>query len=179
MKEADFCLVSEKDAFLPQSPSQAKPTRKETRHWIPSRSRHVIISPEMLNDQADLNSPYNPNPFNDPELSKVITDANFVISKDNRNDTNGPHRAVKKRKTLWAKVRLHILSRGYVPFTLRLISWIFAIIALFLAAFITRFSVLGGEDTRPSTVMAFVVNAIAIFYLPWVARVPFILVFWG
>lgn len=164
-------LVSEEDAFLPQSPKEAKATFKETRHWIPSHSRHVIITPEMLNDQLDLESPYNPNPLDDPELAQVIADTNFVIQKENRLDTIGTHRAVKKRKTLWAKVRLHILGRGYVPFTLRLVSWIFAIIALFLAAFITRFSVRGGEATRPSTVMAFVVNAIAIFYLPWVARV--------
>ena len=164
-------LVSEKDVFLPQSPNQAKHTNKETRQWIPSRSRRFIISPEMLNEQLDLNSPYNPNPFNDPELAKVITNTDFTIRKENRHDTSWTRRAIVKRRPFLTKVKIHILSRGYVPFTLRLISWIFSIIALFLAGFITRFSVRGNEETRPSTVMAFVVNGIAIFYLPWVARV--------
>jgi hypothetical protein len=156
---------TENDSFLPKSPPQSKPSQKETRHWIPSRSRHVIISPEMLNDQLDLNSPYDPNPFNDPNLEKVLTIPN------QKPDVNGARHRVQKRRTRWTKIQATILNRGYVPLVLRLISWIFSIAALFLAGFITRESVVGGVETRPSTVMAFVANGIAIFYLPLIAKV--------
>lgn len=54
---------------------------------------------------------------------------------------------------------------------LRLISLLFAIAALIIAGFITRYSVMGGVETRPSTVMAVVVNGVSVFYLPMVARV--------
>jgi hypothetical protein len=163
-------LDSEKDSFLPKSPPQSKPSTKETRHWIPSTSHHVIITPEMLNEQSNLESPYDPNPFNDPELEHVLNPSDFVIRKE-RHDTNGTMRSVTKRKTRWTKMQAIILNRGYVPFALRLISWIFSIVALFLAGFITRFSVRDRVATRPSTVMAFVVNGVAIFYLPLVAKV--------
>jgi hypothetical protein len=88
-----------------------------------------------------------------------------------RPDANGKRRSVQRRRTRWTKIQATILNRGYVPLVLRLISLIFSIAALFLAAFITKFSVLGGVGTRPSTFMAFVVNGIAIFYLPLVAKV--------
>jgi hypothetical protein len=88
-----------------------------------------------------------------------------------RSDANGKRRSVQRRRARWTKFQTTVLNRGYVPLVLRLISLIFSIAALFLAAFITKFSVVGGVGTRPSTVMAFVVNGIAIFYLPLVARV--------
>ena len=159
---ADNHLDTENDLFLPKSPPRSKPSEKETRHWIPSTSRHVIISPEMLDDQLDLNSPYDPNPFNHPDLENVL--AIRKPKADNRY-------RVQKRRSNWTKVKATVLHRGYVPLMLRLISWIFSIAALFLAAFITRESVVGGVETRPSTVMAFVANGIAIFYLPWIAKV--------
>ena len=124
----------------------------------------------MLNDQLDLNSPYNPNPFNDPDLEKVLSSPDYAIRKQ-RSGVGGNRLALQKRRTRWTKFQATVLNRGYVPLVLRLISWIFAIAALFLAGFITRNSVVGGVETRPSTVMAFVVNGIAIFYLPLIAKV--------
>src|SRR5208282_4585806 len=114
----------------------SRPSQKETRHWIPSKSRHVIISPKMLNDQLDLDSPYNPNPFNDPDLEKVLSSPDYGIRKQ-RPSVNGNRDTIQKRKTRWTKFQATILNRGYVPLMLRLISWIFSIAALFLAGFIT------------------------------------------
>lgn len=124
----------------------------------------------MLNEQSDLDGPYNPNPRNDPDIEKVIKSPELNLVKE-RPKVNGTKHSIVKRKSRRTKFQATILNRGYVPFVLRLISWIFSIAALFLAAFITRFSVLGGIGTRPSTFMAFVVNGIALFYLPWVAKV--------
>jgi hypothetical protein len=149
--------------------------QKETRHWIPSPSRHIIISTEMLNEQTDLNGPYNPNPFNDPDLENGIASNGHVTRKE-RHDTNRVLRPAQKRKSRLAKVQTIVLNRGSVPLVLRFISWIFSIAALVLAGLITRDSVRGGVETRPSTVMAFVVNGIAIFYLPWVAKAWILLI---
>ena len=124
----------------------------------------------MLNEQLDLNSPYNPNLFNGPGLEKALSSPDYVFHKQ-RPDVNDSRITVQKRRTRWTKVRATVLNRGYVPLVLRLISWIFSIAALCLAGFITRHSILGGVETRPSTVMAFVVNGIAIFYLPFIAKV--------
>jgi hypothetical protein len=120
----------------------------------------------MLNIQQDLDSPYNPNPYNNPDLENPGTSDGSQL-----NDEALALRGVPKKKTRWTKFKLTVLNRGYVPLVLRLISFFFSLAALFIAGFITRFSVLGGVETRPSTVMAFVVNAIALFYLPWVAKV--------
>jgi len=124
----------------------------------------------MLHEQCDLDSPYDPNPSHDPDVEKEIKSPDFMFVK-NRPDAIGKRHSVQRRRTRWTKFQATILNRGYVPLVLRLISWIFSIAALFLAAFITKFSVLGGVGTRPSTVMAFVVNGIALFYLPFVAKV--------
>ena len=124
----------------------------------------------MLNEQLDLDSPYDPNPYNDPDMERVINSEDPMFMNE-RQDATGIRYSIQRRKSKWTKFRATILNRGYVPLVLRLISWIFSIAALFLAGFITRFSILGGVETRPSTVMAFVVNGIAIFYLPWVAKV--------
>jgi hypothetical protein len=158
--------ASEKEAFLPKSPPLSRPTTKETRHWIPSTSRHVFITPQMLNEQQDLDSPYNPNPFGDmdPEKSGAVPETDDLV--DALSVLRG-----SKRLTKMAKFQREILNRGYVPLVLRFISLFFAIIALFLCGFITKFSILGGIQTRPSTAMAFAVNAICLAYLPWVAKV--------
>jgi hypothetical protein len=162
---------SEKDHFLPKSPAQLKSSQKETRHWTPSKTRHVIISPQMLNEQLDLDSPYNPNPFeHDPETEKALRSHETLLRKSTQG-ADGLVVTVTKRKTRWTKFQQTVLNRGYVPLVLRLVSLIFAIAALIIAAFITRYSVMGGVETRPSTVMAFAVNGICIFYLPWVAKV--------
>ena len=124
----------------------------------------------MLNEQLDLDSPYDPNPYNDPDMERVINSEDPMFINEGQ-DATGIRYSIQRRKSKWTKFRATILNRGYVPLVLRLISWIFSIAALFLAGFITRFSILGGVETRPSTVMAFVVNGIAIFYLPWVAKV--------
>jgi hypothetical protein len=124
----------------------------------------------MLNEQLDLDSPYDANPYNDPDMERVINSEDPMLVKE-RPDETGNRCSIQRRKSRWTKFQATILNRGYVPLVLRLISWIFSIAALFLAGFITRFSILAGVETRPSTVMAFVVNGIAIFYLPWVAKV--------
>ena len=125
----------------------------------------------MLNQQLDLDSPYNPSPFlHDPEIEKGRQSRDTLIRKS----TQGPNGTVvtmTKRKTRWTKFQQTVLNRGYVPLMLRMISLIFAIAALIIAGFITRYSVMGGVGTRPSTVMAFVVNGVSVFYLPMVARV--------
>jgi hypothetical protein len=123
----------------------------------------------MLNDQIDLDSPYNPNPLNNPDL-EARGSGNSTIKKE-IHDVNGIKRTTKKRKTWLTRMEASVLNRGYVPLVLRLISYLFSVIALFLAGFITRFSIMGGVATRPSTVMAMVVNAVALFYIPWVAKV--------
>lgn len=122
------------------------------------------MSAGILNEQQDLDSPYNPNPHHIPDLEST------GIYEDPEGN-HGEIVHVGRRKTLWKRIKHTILNRGYVPLVLRLISFLFSVAALFIAAFITRFSVLGGIDTRPSTGMAFVVNGIALFYLPWVAKV--------
>ena len=162
--------ASEREAFLPKTPTQSKSPMKETRHWLPSTSRHVVITPEMLNQQLDLDSPYNPNPFKtqDPEKGEDVPETNDLA------DTDGVIRG-SKRLTRMAKFQKQILNRGYIPLALRFISLFFAIVALFLCSWITKFSVRGGIQMRPSTVMAFAVNAISLVYLPWIARVSFIL----
>lgn len=162
---------SEKDHFLPKSPAQLKTSQKETRHWTPSKTRHVIISPEMLNEQLDLDSPYNPSPFeHDPDLEKALKSHETFVRKSTQ-DANGVVVTVTKRKTRWTKFQQTVLNRGYVPLVLRLISLVFAIAALTIAVFITKYSTMGGVETRPSTVMAFLVNGVCLFYLPWVAKV--------
>lgn len=164
---------TEKDHFfLPQSPVHLKSSQKETRHWTPSKTRHVIISPTMLNQQLDLDSPYNPSPFlHDPEIENARSESHDTLIRKSTQGPNGTVVTVTKRKTHWIKFQQTILNRGYVPLVLRLISLIFAIAALVIAGFITRYSVMGGVETRPSTVMAFVVNVVSVFYLPMVARV--------
>jgi hypothetical protein len=126
----------------------------------------------MLNEQLDLDSPYNPNPFNDPNLEKA-TNAQDHEARKEKYEANGRLRPITKakRKTILLRIQTTILNRGYVPLVLRLISWIFSIAAIFLAGFITKYSILAGIETRPSTVMAFVVNTIALFYLPLIAKV--------
>ena len=170
-EEGGLSVVTENDHFLPKSPPLSKSTHKETRHWTPSKTRHVIISPEMLNEQLDLDSPYDPNPFeHDPEIEKARKSHDTLVRKSTQG-ANGLTVTLTKKKTRWTKFQQTVLNRGYVPLVLRLISLIFAIAALIIAAFITRYSVMGGVNTRPSTVMAFAVNGICMFYLPWVARV--------
>ena len=126
----------------------------------------------MLREQSDLDSPYNPNLCdNNAEVDGKEMDRRLLSSKDGTATAGTIGTPMGRRKTTLAKIRYSILNRGYIPLVLRLISLIFSIVAVMLAAFITRNSVEGGIRTRPSTVMAFVVNAIAIFYLPWAARV--------
>lgn len=168
-----FCVDSEKESFLPKSPQHSHPTLRDVRHWIPSRNRHVVITPEMLRQQSNLDDPYNPNPFdNDANADENGVDGELLSSKDRRG-TGGTiaSQTAGRRKTAWAKIRYSILNRGYIPLVLRFVSLIFSILAVILAVFITRTSVVGGVATRPSTVMAFVVNGISVFYLPWAARV--------
>src|SRR5271156_675456 len=157
-------LDNEKDSFLPGSPAPSKPSTKETRHWTLSTTRHVIITPEMLNQQQNLDDPYDPNPFNDPDLEK----SNDPIRRDSPAILRSSHR---RKQKFFTKIRLIILNKGYVPLVLRLISFIFSFAALIIAGYITRTSVRTGVQTRPSTVLAFVVNASALFYLPYVAKV--------
>jgi len=123
----------------------------------------------MLNEQSNLNGPFDPNPFHDPELENIVNAAEYDIHHEH--DANGILRKVPRRKSYLSKFKVTILNRGYVPLVLRFISWFFAFAALFLCGFITRYSMIGGVETRPSTVMAFVVNGVAVFYLPWVAKV--------
>src|SRR5579859_1457642 len=146
---------NETTSFLPQQPQQARSSRKETRHWTPSTKKHIIISPDELNEQIDLDSPYEPNPFSDPNLEK----GHAANGKGGhaRHDTIASL-VPSKRKTLLDKFQFMILNRGFVPLVLRFISLIFSIAALFLAGFITKFSMLAQVQTRPSTVMAFAVN---------------------
>ena len=118
----------------------------------------------MLNQQQNLDDPYDPNPFNDPDLEKT----DDPIRRDSPAVLRSSHR--RKQKFL-TKMTLIILNKGYVPLILRLISFIFSLAALILAGYITRTSVRTGVQTRPSTVLAFVVNASALFYLPYVAKV--------
>lgn len=160
---------SEKDSFIPKSPKQSKRNQKETRYWVPSSTRHVIISPDMLNNQTDLDTPYNPNPFGKLDLEARHSKDSPV--RKEIHDANGLTRIIQKRKTRLTKMEATVLNRGYVPLMLRLISYIFSVVAIILAGLITRFSVRGGVETRPSTVMAFIVNAVALFYIPWVAKV--------
>jgi hypothetical protein len=121
----------------------------------------------MLREQSNLEGPWNPNPFDEANDAEKGIDDGLPGSKE-RKTTVG---ILTPKKTALQKVRYSILNRGYIPLVLRFISLIFSILAVILAAFITRNSVEGGVETRPSTVMAFVVNGIAIFYLPWAARV--------
>ena len=169
------CADSDKDEFLPKSPTSpphSHPALRDVRHWIPSTSRHVVITPEMLREQSDLATPYNPNPFdNNADVNERKMDGDRLSSKDGKATARTIGTPVGRRRTTLAKIRHSILNRGYIPLVLRLISLIFSILAVMLAAFITRNSLEGGVETRPSTVMAFVVNGIAIFYLPWAARV--------
>jgi len=118
----------------------------------------------MLNKQGDLDGPYNPNPFRSPDLE------NGEDPDGLSGDDHGPPLNLPKRKTRWVKFKLTVLNRGYVPLVLRFISFIFSVAALFIAAYITRFSARADVGTRPSTVMAFVVNGCALVYLPWVAK---------
>jgi len=171
----DVCADSEDDEFLPKSPTSppnSHPALRDVRHWIPSTNRHVVITPEMLREQSDLESPYNPNPFdNNADVDRKGMDRGLLSSKDGTAMAGTIGTSMGRRKSTLAKIRYSILNRGYIPLVLRLISLIFSIVAVILAALITRNSVQGGIRTRPSTIMAFVVNAIAIFYLPWAARV--------
>lgn len=162
-------IDSEKDSFIPKPPEQSKPSQKETRHWVPSSKRHVIISPDMLNNQTDLDTPYNPNPFGNSDL-EARKSKDSAVRKEIL-DANGVTRTIQKRKTRLTKIEATVLNRGYVPLVLRLISYIFSVLAIILAGLITRFSVRSGVETRPSTVMAMIVNAVALFYIPWVAKV--------
>src|ERR1700686_567728 len=117
---------SENPAFLPKAPPKSMPSGKQTR-WAPASTRHVIVSPEALNKQSDLDSPYNPNPFNIPDLEST------GIYEEVEGAEGEPSQL--KRKTLWKRIKLTVLNRGYVPLVLRLISFIFSIAALLLAAF--------------------------------------------
>jgi hypothetical protein len=166
-----FCVDSEKGSHPPTPPPPSKQALRDVRHWIPSTTRHVIITPEMLREQSDLDGPYNPNPFDDDPNADEEGPDGELLSPTDRNVATGASRSSARRRSTWAKVRHSVLNRGYVPLVLRLVSLIFAILAVMLAAFITRNSVKGGVETRPSTIMAFFVNAVAIFYLPWAARV--------
>jgi hypothetical protein len=124
----------------------------------------------MLREQSNLDGPWNPNPFDEANDAEKGGDDGLPGSRE-RKTTVGSLGILAPKKTTWQKVRYTILNRGYIPLVLRFISLIFSILAVILAAFITRNSVEGGVETRPSTVMAFVVNIIAVFYLPWAARV--------
>jgi hypothetical protein len=163
-------IVVSQDAFLPKILPHSKSALREMRHWIPSTHHHVLITPEMLREQSNLEGPWNPNPFDEANDEEKGIDNGVPGSKE-RKTTVGTLGILAPKKTAWQKVRYSILNRGYIPLVLRFISLIFSILAVILAAFITRNSVEGGVETRPSTVMAFVVNGIAIFYLPWAARV--------
>jgi hypothetical protein len=125
----------------------------------------------MLDEQSNLNGPYDPNPFNDPDLEKTLNTTD--LTKQHAHEVNGTRGSLSKLKSRKSQVQAIILNKGYIPLILRLISWMFSIAALILAAKITRDSVKGGLSTRPSTILALVVNAVAIFYLPWVAKVFF------
>jgi len=120
----------------------------------------------MLNQQNDLDSPYNPNPLSDEDREKGAD----VPETDDLGDMASVIRGSKRLSRL-AKFQSMLLNRGYIPLVLRFVSLFFAITALFLACFITKYSILGNIQTRPSTGMAFAVNAISLVYLPWVAKV--------
>lgn len=124
----------------------------------------------MLNQQLNLDKPYDPTPFKDADLEKH----GDIPETDDFHDMVGVLRG-SKRLSRMARFQRKILYKGYVPLVLRFISLFFAVTALILAGFITKYSYLANIQARPSTGMAFAVNIIALVYLPWVAKVyPFL-----
>lgn len=75
----------------------------------------------------------------------------------------------KKRRQIWYK-RIHVilLNSPTVPLFFRLIIWILSLLALSLAGSIFHLSNSYGFPQKPSTVMAIVVDAIALIYLIYV-----------
>ena len=160
--------VGSQDVSPPRSPSPRKPGTADAHHSIRPLSHHVVVSSEILTQQNNLDTPYDPRPWeSDSGHEKQSTLANW-----NPHDPKpSTARTRTKTRTLWGALNRTLLHKGYIPLALRLTAFIFAVIALILAAYITKYSIRGNIEERPSTIMAFVVNTVALFYLPWIAKV--------
>jgi hypothetical protein len=120
----------------------------------------TTISVEMLNEQMNLDAPSETNLSGDIDLEKR--------KGKRRRDT---FTVSGIRNSRLRRFQIAVLRRGFIPLVLRLIAFVFAIVALVLASYIVRLSINAAIANRPSTVMAFTVNSIAMIYLPWIAKV--------
>lgn len=125
--------------------------------YPPNTAHSEKAGDSWLAEQPDLNAPWLARDSRDPENEGAS-------SGDDPMEIFG-----KKKRRIWYK-RIHImlLNSPMVPLFFRSIIWTLSLIALALAGSIYRLSWSFGVQQKASTIMAIVVDALALVYLIYI-----------
>ncbi|KAL7266904.1 hypothetical protein RUND412_010533, partial [Rhizina undulata] len=158
------------DAMRETTPVTTSPIRENATRWRnfvqvtaypPGSALSEKIDPAWLSQQADLDSPWmasNRDVENEGDGSADDADVKFHVLPINA-----------KRRRIWYK-RIHImlLNNPMVPLSFRALIWVLSLLALSLACSVFTLSKKYGLSQKPSTIMAILVDVIALVYLIYV-----------
>jgi len=123
----------------------------------PNSSQSEKVDTDWLAEQGDLDSPWlanNRDAGNEGDGSGEDGEALFV--------------STKKRKIWYKRIHIVLLNNPMVPLTLRATIFILSLLALGLAGSIFHLSRVYSFSQKPSTIMAIIVDAIALVYLIYI-----------
>ncbi|KAF8477150.1 hypothetical protein BDZ91DRAFT_769371 [Kalaharituber pfeilii] len=120
-----------------------------------SHSEKIKKEHNWLDEQGDLDGPWLTS-TRDPENDGESNDDDLLFVS-------------RKTRRIWYK-RIHVmlLNNPMVPLTFRAIIWVLSLLALALAVSVYQYSNEYGVSQKPSTVMAIVVDVVALIYLVWI-----------
>jgi hypothetical protein len=107
-------------------------------------------------------------PANLPTITKRFSSARRNGGYGTSGSTFVFSRLVTPMQVLIASVQIMLLNSPVVPLTFRSIIWVLSLLALALAGSIFHMSNQYNVPQEPSTIMAIVVDAIALLYLIWI-----------
>ncbi|KAH8155330.1 uncharacterized protein LAJ45_00340 [Morchella importuna] len=124
----------------------------------PATSHSEKDEPEQwLAKQGDFDKPWN---------HKADTENQGDGSADDTDD--GLLISAKRRRIWYKRIYTMLLNNPAVPLTFRALIWVLSLLALALASSVFQLSNQYGFDQKPSTVMAIVVDVIALIYLIYI-----------
>ncbi|KAI5785044.1 hypothetical protein DFH27DRAFT_268321 [Peziza echinospora] len=108
-----------------------------------------------LDEQGDLDGPWLAS-TRDPENDRESNDGDLLFV------------SAKTRRRWYKRLHIMLLNNPMVPLTFRAIIWVLSLLALALAVSVFQFSKEYKYAQKPSTIMAIVVDAVALIYLVWI-----------
>lgn len=128
-------------SLVPPPTSHSEKIKREEDNW--------------LDEQGDLDGPWLAN-NRDPENDGGSNDDDLLFV------------SAKTRRRWYKRIHIMLLNNPMVPLTFRAITWTLSLVALALAVSVYQHSNEYDVPQKPSTVMAIVVDVVALIYLIWI-----------